>query len=103
VEIQASDDIDVILEDLGVEFRKSKADRNLRERAISFNVAARIFVDRDLVDFPVRESVARSGEERIMTLGIVDGDTLAVIWTPRNGRRRIISARKAHRSERKRL
>ena len=92
-----------MLEDLGVEFRSSKSDRNLRERAISFHRAARIFDDRNLIDLPVYASDARFGEPRIKTIGMVDGDVLAVIWTPRKGRRRIISARKAHRSERKRL
>jgi len=42
----------------------------------------------------------RSGEERYIVLGIVDGETLAVVYTPRGDRCRIISARKASRHER---
>jgi uncharacterized DUF497 family protein len=41
------------------------------------------------------------GEERIIAFGEVDGDELAIVYTMRRGRRRIISARRAHNRERK--
>jgi uncharacterized DUF497 family protein len=41
------------------------------------------------------------GEVRTIAFGVVDGRELAVVYTMRGGRRRIISARRAHRRERK--
>ncbi len=35
------------------------------------------------------------GEKRTKTLGAIEGAIYAVIWTERNGKRRLISARKA--------
>ena len=41
------------------------------------------------------------GEARIIAFGMVDRHQLAVVYTVRAGNRRIISARRAHSSERK--
>lgn len=43
----------------------------------------------------------RRGEERYTAFGIMSGRVIAVVWTPRGDRRRIISARVARRHERK--
>ena len=48
-----------------------------------------------------RESTQQRDERRFIAIGIVEGSTIAVVWTPRGSDRRIISARKASRKERK--
>jgi uncharacterized protein len=61
-----------------------------------FMVAIRIF------DGPVLEALdGRKDyrEERRRAIGEVDGRCLVVVYTPRGGNRRIISARKANRKE----
>jgi uncharacterized DUF497 family protein len=44
---------------------------------------------------------SHASEERLMTIGPVGDRVLVVIWTWRNGKRRLISARAARRDERK--
>ena len=39
------------------------------------------------------------GEERFLVIGMVEGQLLSVIYTPRHGRYRLISARRATRDE----
>jgi uncharacterized DUF497 family protein len=41
------------------------------------------------------------GEQRIRAFGEVDGRVVQVVYTLRNGRRRVISARRARRNERR--
>lgn len=41
------------------------------------------------------------GEQRFVSVGKVEDNVLAVVWTPRDKTRRIISARPASRLERK--
>ncbi len=51
---------------------------------------------------PIIESRStRRGEERWKAIGLVDGLELAVVYTWRTSRRRIISARRAKRNERR--
>lgn len=39
------------------------------------------------------------GEERIITIGFLDGRMVVLVWTPRKGAHRIISMRKANERE----
>ena len=39
------------------------------------------------------------GEDRFITIGFLDGRMVILVWTPRNGVRRIISMRKANERE----
>ena len=41
----------------------------------------------------------RQGENRFFTLGLLNGRMVVIVWTPREGGRRIISMRKANESE----
>lgn len=41
------------------------------------------------------------GETRYITVGFLDGVMVVLVWTPRDGRYRIISMRKANERERK--
>ncbi len=71
---------------------------NIAKHGIDFEDAIRIF------DGPVLEKAddrRNYGEVRIIAFGVVDDRELAVVYTMRGERRRIISARRAHSSERK--
>ena len=76
---------------------ETKSERNRRECGFDFATAALIF------DGPVQTTVDDRrdyGEERIIAIGEVDGEVLAVVYTDRGSVRRIISARAANRKER---
>jgi len=78
-----------------VEWNPAKAEANQRKHGIDFLDAIRIF-ETDNATYPSN----RSGEERYVSVGSVEGRIVAVVWTPREpGVRRIISARKARRGE----
>jgi uncharacterized protein len=75
-----------------------KSDKNLRERGFGFDYAALVFAG------PVIEKIdARFeyGETRIQALGAVGEEVLLVVFNDRENVRRIISARKANRKERR--
>lgn len=76
-----------------------KHERNLRERGIGFDEAALIF-EGDLVEWV--DDRFDYGERRICAIGAVDADVLRVVYTVRGTVRRIISARRANRKERRR-
>jgi uncharacterized DUF497 family protein len=72
--------------------------RNIEKHGIDFDDAIRIF------DGPVleKESVAQGfGETRNVAIGLVEGRELCVIYTIREEKFRIFSARRARRDERK--
>jgi uncharacterized DUF497 family protein len=77
-----------------------KSDRNLRERGFDF--AAQIF---DGITAERTDTRPDFGERRVVTLGEAQGIPLTVVCTDRAGGggvgRRIISARKSNRRERK--
>jgi uncharacterized protein len=71
---------------------------NIAKHGIDFEDAIRIF------ERPVLEKVddrRNYGEVRIIAVGAVDDRELAIVYTLRGERRRIISARRAHSHERK--
>ena len=87
------------------EWDPDKAERNLRKHGVSFEVASRVFVD------PLALTVldrVEAGEQRWQTIGLVDGVlVLLVAHTVRESDSdgeiiRLISARKADPTERKR-
>ena len=80
---------------LGFEWDEDKRQAVLEERRIDFRDAIRIF------DGPVLETLSRHpAEARWVAVGIVDGKEIAVVYTVRDGRRRIITARRARTHER---
>jgi len=84
--------------DEGFEWDEAKRAWTLRDRALDFEDAARVFegVHRE------REDARRAyGEPRYAATGEVDGVVITVVWTPRGGRRRIISAWPASNRERR--
>ena len=80
------------------EWDEAKSERNWIERGFDFASAARIF-DGDTLE---REDTRRDyGGQRIVAIGQVDGITLTVVYAERDDARRIISARRANRRERR--
>ena len=68
-----------------------------RTRGFGFETAARNFQGPTL---DVQDERRDYGEERMVALGAIGGEILAVVYTDRGGVRRIISARRANRRER---
>jgi hypothetical protein len=86
----------VLREAMLFEWDESKRQANLAKHLIDFQDATRIF------DGPVFEKVVRRhGENRVFAVGVMEGVEIVVAYAMRGKRRRIISARKAHRRERK--
>jgi hypothetical protein len=77
------------------EWDESKRQANRAKHGIDFRDGIRIF------DGPVFENVNRHrGEERIVAIGLMEGIEIVLVYVTRGQRRRIISARRAHRNER---
>jgi len=77
------------------EWDESKRQANLAKHYIDFQDALRVF------DSPVFETMdSRRGEDRVVAIGSVEGIEIVVVYVTRGKRRRIISARRAHRHER---
>ena len=78
------------------EWHESKRQSNLAKHLIDFHDAIRVF------DGPVFEKGRRRrGEQRVLAIGLMDGIEIVVVYVVRGRHRRIISARRAHRDERK--
>jgi len=77
------------------EWDESKRQANLAKHHIDFRDAKRIF------DGPVFERMdSRHGEDRIFAIGLMEDIEIVVVYVMRGQRRRLISARRAHRNER---
>jgi uncharacterized DUF497 family protein len=77
------------------EWGEGKRRANLAKHLIDFQDATQMF------DQPVFEKVQRRhGEERVLAVGLMEGVEIVLIYVRRGERRRIISARRAHRDER---
>ena len=82
--------------ELEFEWDAAKSARNLAKHGIDFATAILIFKGSVL-----ERRSDREGEERWKALGALEGLELAVVYTVREGRHRIISARRAKRNERR--
>ena len=88
------------MKDHDFEWDVEKAARNLARHGVSFEAARLAFDDPFAV---VREDRRRDyGEDRYILLGMVENHLLAVVYTQRDARIRIISARLAEPRERRR-
>lgn len=79
-----------------IEFDPAKNAANLVKHGVDFVYGAQLLaVDRVEID----ASRARDGEPRTKAIGLIDGRLFTVVFTLRGETRRIISARRANRSE----
>jgi uncharacterized DUF497 family protein len=81
-----------------IEFDADKRDTTLSQRGLDFARAAEIFAGRHYTGEDLREDYA---EPRFITVGLLDGRMVVMVWTPRGEARRIISLRKANEREQK--
>lgn len=79
-----------------IEYDLEKSRKNAEKHGVSLEYGARIF--RGAV-VELEDNRKDYRETRFIAMGEVDGRVYVVVYTWRNGRRRIISARKANRRE----
>ena len=79
-----------------IEWDDDKALLNKRKHGIRFELAARVFLDENRIDY--FDEFHSDDEERWKVIGIVD-KVLAVIYTERTEKLRLISARYATKEE----
>lgn len=82
------------------EWDPTKAEANLRKHGVSFARASFVFNDSSRIEY--FDSEDDHGEERWITIGLVHPYLLLVVFTMRNHKIRLISARKANRNEQRR-
>ena len=83
-----------------IEWDTNKNDVNVKKHHISFETAARVFLDENRLDY--YDIVHSMNEDRYITIGLVE-EVIVVVYTLRKTRIRIISARLATRKERELL
>ena len=74
-------------------FDTAKREKTLLERGLDFADSDKVF---DGLHFVARDDRSDYGEERFITVGLLDSRMVVIIWTPRNDARRIISMRYAN-------
>lgn len=79
-----------------IEFDDIKRGKTLSERGVDFARAGEVFAG---VTATVEDRRQDYGEQRFITVGVLDGRTVVLVWTPRGNARRIISMRKANERE----
>jgi uncharacterized DUF497 family protein len=79
-----------------VTFDPAKRALTLEHRGLDFADAALVFAGRH---FTRRDDRRDYGEDRFITTGYAAGRFVVLVWTPRNGARRIISMRFGHADE----
>ena len=80
-----------------IEWDTNKNDANMKKHHISFETAARVFLDENRLDY--YDIVHSINEDRYITIGLVE-EVIVVVYTLRKTRIRIISARLVTRKER---
>lgn len=82
-----------------VEWDPNKADINLQKHGISFSDAEAVFYDPNALSF---EDTTAKDERRFISIGMDSfWHLLVIVYTERNGRTRLISARSATRAEKR--
>ncbi|HEY8565556.1 MAG TPA: BrnT family toxin [Beijerinckiaceae bacterium] len=76
-----------------ITFDRAKRDRTFADRGLAFEDAAEVLAGETL-EWP--DDRRDYGEERIVTVGHLQGRMVIVIWTKRDGARHVISMRKAN-------
>lgn len=89
-------DVNFELGDLKFIWDSEKAEKNYKKHNVLFKVAARVFLDEFCID--EFDEIHSEDEDRYKIIGKV-GKILVVIYTEREDRTRIISARLAEKDE----
>jgi uncharacterized DUF497 family protein len=76
-----------------IEFDTVKREKTLLERGLDFADSDKVFAG---LHFIARDDRIDYGEERFITVGLLNGQIVVIVWTPRNDARRIISMRYAN-------
>ncbi|MCE2964655.1 MAG: BrnT family toxin [Alphaproteobacteria bacterium] len=80
-----------------ISFDSEKRAKTLLERGLDFADADKVFASAVATRPDDRKDY---GEKRFITFGILDGNVVVIVWTPRNDAYRIISMRHANERER---
>ena len=80
------------------EWNEAKRQLTLQERGLDFRDARQLFDGRPLYSYPS----PRADEDRVVSVGSLEGRCVAVVWMQRAGSRRIISMRRARDAEERR-
>jgi len=84
--------------DLEFEWDPEKAETNEEKHGIKFQDAIRVFLDPNHLLEPAKQDF---GEKRFTVIGKVKDRELLLVFTYRQNKVRIISARRAHQNERR--
>ena len=82
---------------MAIIFDPIKRRKTLRERGLDFADAAKVFADGTYIE-DIDDRIDY-GEDRFVTIGLIDGIPVVIVWTPRGTDKRIISMRKANAAE----
>jgi uncharacterized DUF497 family protein len=82
-----------------IEFDTEKHRQTLIERGLDFARAAEVFAGRHFTAEDLRDDYS---ELRYITVGMLGGRMVVMVWTPRGEARRMISMRKANEREQER-
>jgi hypothetical protein len=83
---------------MAITYDPAKRERTLRERGLDFADAEQVFAG---PTFDRPDDRRDYGEPRVITVGLLRGRMVILVWTPRAGARHIISMRKANDREKK--
>jgi uncharacterized DUF497 family protein len=83
-----------------IEWDSEKARQNLLKHGVSFDTAQYVFSDPNRLERYDRSDSNVSGEERWQVIGKI-GDTLFVVFSETENAKRLISARRATKAERR--
>ena len=81
-----------------ITFDPAKREKTFRERDLDFADTPAVFGGRT---FTIRDDRRDYSEARWITVGLLRGRMMVIVWTPRIGARHIISFRKANDREEK--
>lgn len=82
---------------MDIEYDQGKRELTLRQRGLDFADAREVFAG---VTVTIPDNRQDYGENSYMTVGMLAGRVVILVWTPRNGKCRIISMRYANERER---
>ena len=79
-----------------IEFDPHKRAQTLKHRGLDFAKCAEAFAG---LSVTIADQRMAYGEDRFITLALLGGRLVVIVWTPRGAARRIISMRKANARE----